>query len=129
MRTFRRAAVRDIVLGVLAVALVGVAIFYFVRNRGGEEAAPTDAGSYTYWLCEACGEFFHLSGADLDRIYKRREFSTTKDERAAMRLRCKKCGQDKAVRASKCPQHGDVVKDLPGPNDPRKCSKCDFRGS
>lgn len=92
-----------------------------------QERASSDASTYTYYVCESCGDYFHLSEADIDRAMSRREFSSG-GIGGAMAFKCPKCGQLKGVRASRCPDHGDIIKLNPGPRDPDKCSKCDFTG-
>lgn len=127
MQNRRRAATRDIVLGSIAAVLLGLAIFVMTQYGGGERAAPTDESSWTHYQCEACAEFFHLNGREIERAMTTAgERSTTSDGRSII-FRCKKCGELAAVRASKCPEHGDVIKLSPGPDDPNQCSQCDFR--
>lgn len=121
----RRAAARQVVLSVIAIALLGLAAFLF--GRGGMEAAPTDASSWTYYTCEACGAFFHYNGAELEEVLNSGQTGPGGDRRS-MAFKCRECGAIRAVRAGKCSTHGEVVKINPGPDDPATCSQCDFRG-
>lgn len=125
MSHVRRGAVRDLALIALTVVLLAGAVWYFVNHGSGEEVAPTDPSAWTYFVCTGCGEYFHLTGAELETRLRRRDMKTGSD--GAMVFACKKCGNYSSVRAGRCPEHGDIVKIHPGPNDPDKCSKCGFR--
>jgi predicted RNA-binding Zn-ribbon protein involved in translation (DUF1610 family) len=121
----RRAAVRDLGLIALTVVLLAASVWYFVNHGTGEEPAPTDASSWTYFLCTDCREYFALNGAELEARLRKRDLRTHPG--GAMAFACRKCGKFAAVRAGKCPEHGDIVKLQPGAGEPDKCSKCGFR--
>lgn len=124
MTPSRRGGTREVVLLSLAVIGFAVAIFFFVR--GGRERAPTDESSWTYYRCRACGEYFHLSGRDVDEALSRGEVRG-EDGRTLM-FKCPKCGEFKGERAARCPQHGEVFYLHPGPGEPSACSQCGYRG-
>jgi len=121
----RRGATRQVVLIGVAVVLLGAAAFIF--SRGTLEAAPTDESSWTRYTCESCGAFFHYNGAELENVLNRGETGPGGDGKS-MAFKCRECGGISAVRAGKCPLHGEVIKINPGPNDATKCSQCEFRG-
>lgn len=125
----RRAGVaRNAILATLALLLAGVAGYRLIWSAGIEDAPPSDAGSLMGFLCEKCGAFFQYTAAQTEAARSRGEFQAGGDGRTLC-FRCPTCGANAAVRAEKCPQHGDPVKLVPGPRDHPKCSKCDFRGT
>ena len=126
MSRFRRAAARDVVLIAIAVVLLVVAGL-IVTKCGGDPAAPTDESAWTNFVCEACGEFFYLNGAEIDEAWRTPAERRALGASRTMALRCKKCGELSAVRAERCPEHGEVIKLSPGEDDPKKCSQCGFQ--
>lgn len=123
----RRAATRDVALLVLALVLLGGAGLIYWRAGGAADGAPTDPKYTTSFVCEGCGHYFGLTPAELERAIDRRDTRGDPQTRQ-MWFRCPVCKELKSVRAARCPEHGDVIKLQPGPDDPVKCSKCDFRG-
>jgi predicted RNA-binding Zn-ribbon protein involved in translation (DUF1610 family) len=105
--------------------LLAAAGWLFCANRGAEDAAPGDAASAANFVCEGCGEFFALTPRQLEEAERGGRAGPSGK---GLAFPCPKCGQARGVRAEKCPQHGEVVKLNPGPQDRVKCSKCEFRG-
>lgn len=119
---FRPGSVRVFVLGGVALLLAGWVVYGWLRPDG-----PPGDGPSTIFLCENCQEFFALSAVELEAQMNdgraRREMIG-----APLQFSCPKCGQAKGVRASRCPEHGDVVRKHTGEGEPPRCSKCDFTG-
>lgn len=91
----RRAATRDIVLGILALVVAAVAVYYFVQHGSGQDAAPTDRSSWVFFTCGGCGEKFHLNGREMDTQYRKREIAQGPEK--SVLFKCPKCGQPKAL--------------------------------
>lgn len=122
----RRAAVRNYVLLAIVAVVGGWAAWRLLTHGGSiEDAAPDDAGSAVSFLCEGCGTPFDLTLRQVEDAQRRRDYDSDSQSRM-MKFRCPNCNEKKGVRGRRCPQHGDVVKLAPGPNDPRSCSKCAF---
>lgn len=122
----RRAAAKTYVLAAIVVVVGGFAAWrLFVRGGSIEDAAPNDAASAVAFVCEGCGHTFDMTLREIDDAQRKRDYESDAQTRM-MKYRCPHCHELKGVRGRRCPKHGDVVKLAPGPNDPRKCSKCEF---
>jgi predicted RNA-binding Zn-ribbon protein involved in translation (DUF1610 family) len=122
----RRAAVRNHVLLALVVLIGGWAAWRLLMQGGSiEDAAPDDAASAVSFICEGCGNRFDLTQRQIEDAQRNRDIDSDPQTRM-MKFRCPQCNEKKGVRGRRCPQHGDVIKLAPGPNDPRSCSKCSF---
>ena len=126
MSTLARAGTRNTVLIVIVVLLLAIAGWRLVRWGNRTSAAPTDESSWVYFVCENCGAYFHLNGREVEEALAKGDVTST-GMGGTTTFRCKECGELKAVRAGKCPQHGIVIKCRPGPDEPRKCPDCGWR--
>ncbi|MBL8878899.1 MAG: hypothetical protein JNG88_07245 [Phycisphaerales bacterium] len=125
-RHLRRAAAKTYVLAGVVVLVGGLAAWrLFTKGSSIEDAAPDDADSAVAFVCEGCNQQFDMTLRQIDDAQRRNDYDSDAQTRM-MKYRCPKCNERKGVRGKRCPAHGDVVKLAPGPNDPRKCSKCDF---
>lgn len=121
-----RASIKTYVLAAIVVLVGGFAAWrFFTRGGSIEDAAPDDAASAIAFICEGCGNSFDMTLRQIDDAQRRNDYDSDAQTRM-MKYRCPKCGERKGVRGKRCPTHGDMIKLAPGPNDPRKCSKCDF---
>lgn len=112
-------------MALASIALIALAGYFAWTNANGEEAAPDDAASSVGFVCEKCGDYFTMTARALDMALKHKDFRTSSPQ---LTITCQKCGQKSAVRAARCPQHGEVIKLNAGENGPSACSKCGFRG-
>ncbi|MCG3127783.1 MAG: hypothetical protein CHACPFDD_02655 [Phycisphaerae bacterium] len=114
----RRAATREIVLGVIGVLAVGIAVYMFVTSRGAEDRASSDVTKTgTNWICVACKNEFVLSAADVENMMEKRQILGGRG--AGLMAKCPKCGEMKAEKASKCPACGKMT-----PSEADKCIHC-----
>jgi predicted RNA-binding Zn-ribbon protein involved in translation (DUF1610 family) len=126
MSTLARAGTRNTVLIVVVVLLLAVAAWRLVRWSSGSSAIPTDESTWVYFVCADCGAYFHLNAREVEEAMARGDVAST-GMGGTTSFRCKECGELKAIRAGKCPQHGVIIKLRPGPDEPRKCPECGWR--
>ena len=96
MTHLRRAATRDVILGVVAVLVIGAAIYFFSKMRVGGSASTTD---FVPMHCRACKADFKLSYAEIDDLTQAKKFSVPPGEKT-MLFKCPKCGQMAASRGA-----------------------------
>ncbi len=89
----RRAAAKNIVLGLIALAAIAGAVVLFMRGRQGD----IPSGEYLDFRCTKCDQVFKLSYRELDEIMARREVQVV-DGRQKF-FKCRKCGEFAAERA------------------------------
>jgi DNA-directed RNA polymerase subunit RPC12/RpoP len=89
----RRAAAKNVVLGLVALVALGGAAFLFTRSRHGD----VPSGEYLDFRCTKCSQTFKLSYRELDEIMERREIQVV-DGRLKF-FKCRKCGEFAAERA------------------------------
>ncbi len=93
----RRAAAKNVVLGLIALVAIGGAVFMFMRGRHGD----VPSGEYLDFRCTKCSQEFKLSYRELDEIMERREVQAV-DGRLKF-FKCRKCGEFAAERADEAP--------------------------
>jgi len=95
MKSSRPGATRDVVLLVIAIALLVAAGIYVTQGGDPQDAAPDD--QYLEFECQACGESFRLNYAEFEKLWNERRF-TRQDDGRTLLYECPKCGQREAVR-------------------------------
>lgn len=117
---------------VVALALLGVAGYVAYQRFSGEEAAPDDPRAALGFACTACGTYFELTDRALDEQMRRPPQSAAQRPPGAaaggLVVQCTSCKQLSAVRAVRCPQHGEVIKLRVAAGEPTACSRCGFHG-
>ncbi|MBI5864241.1 MAG: hypothetical protein HZB38_07015 [Planctomycetes bacterium] len=93
----RRAASRNVVLGLVAAALLGAAALILLRS-GSTGSEMHDKSTWVYLKCEGCNEEFHMDAAEIDTAFRTKQVvNVSKDEMGGdMRFKCAKCKQMKA---------------------------------
>lgn len=93
MRHLRRAATKDIVLGVMAVLVIGFAIYWAATHWGGK----TDVTEGTVgFFCPKCNHHFSLTYSEFEKMTDRGDMAI-QEGRAAL-YKCDQCGQITAQR-------------------------------
>ena len=125
MKARRRGSVAgNVLIGGIVVALAAFGVWRMLRPGTPHDAVPGEAAA-SHFVCENCGEFYGLASRELFDLERTGKIGRGPGQSRA--VPCPKCGQQRGVLAAKCPEHGEIVKSEPGPRDPPKCSKCDFR--
>ncbi len=98
MRHVRRAATRDVVLGVIAVLVIGLAIYFFVRGKSDVPAGAGDIGLY----CANCKEHVSVSASAMADMIDKKDFRVVGGQGTL--FKCPKCGQFMASRQDQAGQ-------------------------
>ena len=94
MRFQRRAGVRDIVLLIVALAILGAAAMTY-RSCANKDTAPSD--QYIEFYCPDCDAYFKVSHRDFEEQWNKGEYKILEDK--GMLFKCQQCGKIIARRA------------------------------
>lgn len=124
---------KTVIMVVVLVAIIGVAIFYIVRNATGSGASSSFANRKFPYKCLSCDQVVELSGKQVQDMFREQ----VKDQGDPMggppmgmgveKLVCPNCGEKELVPAVKCPACDTVfVLDIDpmGPPKDDTCPNC-----
>jgi hypothetical protein len=117
---------KPIMIGVIVVCLVLAAIIW-QKTRRGEGASIEDipAGAMIWLKCENCGEAYQIPKRE---YYEYMQEHQDPFSPGPLYLVCKECGQEKARRAVKCAECGEVFfyGTAPAGDFADRCPKCGY---
>lgn len=92
----RAALSRDAILGIVGLVALIAAVGILARGWSGKPNIPIDESTWVYFKCKACGARFYLDGREMEAEMQR--FARGGKGSGVAMVRCKQCGQEKAVR-------------------------------
>jgi DNA-directed RNA polymerase subunit RPC12/RpoP len=110
---------RDIILLLVAVALIGGGVWYATSafNRIEEESKDFPEG--TFWVCADCQAEFQLP---IEKVLEIKAAASGTDDPTAHMIPCPQCGSRNTLPGLKCPNCGRIFP-RPGPGRP-VCPYC-----
>lgn len=93
------------------MVIVGLTVFFFVRNLDARRQLPNTKDSAQLYICEQCGHVLNLTPRQLDELIEqtnRMNLEMPSSEGLAVRkmmiLACPACKQRAVVSAARCPR-------------------------